>query len=118
MASGRGSPCSLRFLALRTCLAVRTLLPIAEGEELCHAYVDITLPREARAADLRGRYGFVCDCATCAAEGAAEAEAAAQAAGTAQGGEEGAAAKAAVLARAKAMIMRSKEIATEPTLQC
>ncbi len=43
----------------------RTLAPVAEGEELCHSYVDLALPRAARAAYLQASYGFVCKCASC-----------------------------------------------------
>ena len=104
---GRGEGAPPPALGLRTAMAVRSLLPIAEGEEVCHAYLDITLPRAVRAGDLRARYGFSCDCPTCAVEQALE------------GAEAGAARVEDTpgFARAKAMIMRSREIATEPTLK-
>ena len=95
-------------VALRQCMAVRTLLPIAKGEEVCHSYVDITLPKEARVGDLAARYGFRCTCPTCASEPAA---AAASEAEPLPGDVQ------ATLARAKAMVMRSREIATEPELE-
>ncbi len=95
---------------LRNLMAVRTLRPVAEGEELCHAYVDITMARTDRARDLSTRYGFVCTCSTCEAECAAERAAPPRAAPSS--------AQAECLARARAMVLRSREIATEPTLKC
>ena len=46
-------------------LVFRTLAPVAEGEELCHSYVDLALPRKARAEYLLGSYGFTCKCGAC-----------------------------------------------------
>ena len=47
----------------------RTLAAVAEGEELCHSYVDLALPRAARAAYLQASYGFACRCAACGGSG-------------------------------------------------
>jgi hypothetical protein len=87
--------------------AVRALAPLAAGDELTHAYVDVALPRPARAAELRERYGFDCGCGACAAEAAAEAAAAAAAAALG-------AAAAAELAAARALAADARELATEP----
>jgi SET and MYND domain-containing protein len=94
---------------LRTVMAVRTLLPVKAGEELTHAYCDITQPKVARARDLLERYGFVCGCAGCSEEGG---EAAAAGGGGGGGGD---AADAALIARIKTMLLESRNIATNPT---
>ena len=44
----------------------RTTAPVQEGEELCHSYVDLALPRRTRGEYLRASYGFACRCAVCA----------------------------------------------------
>ena len=41
------------------------LRDVAAGEELTHAYVDVTRPAEVRAAALAG-FGFKCGCERCA----------------------------------------------------
>ena len=46
----------------------RTTAPVAEGEELCHSYVDLALPRRTRGEYLKASYGFACRCRVCAAE--------------------------------------------------
>ena len=51
----------------------RTLRPVAEGEELCHSYVDLALPRASRAAYLKAAYGFACSCSSCTASGGTDA---------------------------------------------
>jgi hypothetical protein len=52
---------------------VRALRPIAAGEEVCHSFVEVALPRRQRQAQLRRAYGFDCACELCTAEAAAEA---------------------------------------------
>ena len=44
---------------------VEALRDVAAGEELKHAYVDVTRPAQVRAAALAG-FGFKCDCEKCA----------------------------------------------------
>ncbi|ORX40489.1 hypothetical protein BD324DRAFT_677953 [Kockovaella imperatae] len=38
---------------------------IATGEEILTSYIDISLPLAERQADLKERYGFICDCELC-----------------------------------------------------
>ena len=54
--AARASPPRARVVALRD---------VAAGEELTHAYVDVTRPAQVRAAALAG-FGFKCDCEKCA----------------------------------------------------
>ena len=42
---------------------------ICSGEELCHSYVDLTLPTETRRSRLMETHGFVCECTRCVAGG-------------------------------------------------
>ena len=42
---------------------------ICAGEELCHSYVDLSLPTEVRRSRLKGTHGFVCKCTRCVAGG-------------------------------------------------
>lgn len=51
-------------------VVARLTRDVAEGEELCNAYVDIALPVRRRRRELR-EYGFECDCARCMRELAA-----------------------------------------------
>jgi len=87
--------------------AVHALVPLSPGDELTHAYVDVTAPRAQRAAALLERYGFACACGACTEE--AQAEAAAAAAADALG-----AAAAGALAGARELLARARELATEP----
>jgi hypothetical protein len=58
------------------CLEVRVApgRQVAEGEELLVSYVNTEAPREVRRRHLQERYGFLCGCEACAAEGDGEAE--------------------------------------------
>eukprot|EP00052_Salpingoeca_macrocollata_P025145 m.228472 g.228472 ORF g.228472 m.228472 type:complete len:481 (+) comp22386_c0_seq15:1901-3343(+) len=48
---------------------VRCIQPVAQGEELCHSYVDQASTRTDRLAKLQLQYGFVCTCERCGADG-------------------------------------------------
>ena len=48
-------------------VVARLTRDVAAGEELCNAYVDISLPVRRRRRELR-EYGFECDCARCVRE--------------------------------------------------
>lgn len=48
-------------------VVARLMRDVAAGEELCNAYVDISLPVRRRRRELR-EYGFECDCARCERE--------------------------------------------------
>lgn len=84
---------------------IRALRPIAAGEEVCHSFVEIALPRDRRREQLKAAYGFDCTCDLCAAEAEAEARADAAAdvdrgdSGSAADGSPAAAATVAALAR-------------------
>lgn len=94
---------------LRPCMAVRTLTPLAPGEEVCHAYLDISLPLHERASDLASRYGFKCDCPACKEER--------EAAGSSGGGGRGTSEEVnVVLQRGRLMVLQSRVFATEPEL--
>lgn len=54
-------------------VVARLTRDVAEGEELCNSYVDISLPYKKRARELR-EYGFECKCERCVREAAAAAE--------------------------------------------
>ena len=54
-------------------VVARTTRDVAEGEELCNAYVDVSLPLRRRRRELR-EYGFECDCPRCVQELAVAAE--------------------------------------------
>ena len=54
-------------------VVARTTRAVAEGEELCNPYVDVSLPLRRRRRELR-EYGFECDCPRCVQELAAAAE--------------------------------------------
>lgn len=47
------------------CATVRATRHIDDGEELCLAYIDTALPREARRAQLRKQWRFDCACERC-----------------------------------------------------
>lgn len=47
---------------------VVALRDIPEGEEVLMSYIDISLPKQDRQADLAKRYGFECDCSLCLRE--------------------------------------------------
>lgn len=38
---------------------------IQTGQEVLTSYVDVSLPRHLRQADLKKQYGFDCDCSLC-----------------------------------------------------
>eukprot|EP00965_Chrysotila_dentata_P159190 5258663-Pleurochrysis_carterae.AAC.4 len=44
---------------------------VLAGEELCNAYIDVSMPLRARQQEL-SEYGFVCDCSKCTREAEAE----------------------------------------------
>jgi len=48
-------------------LLFRTVREVGKGEELCHSYVDLALPRARRGDYLLKSYGFVCTCLACIA---------------------------------------------------
>lgn len=48
-------------------VAIRSLAPIADGEQMFLSYIDVTLPRSERASELK-RYGFTCKCSRCSSE--------------------------------------------------
>ena len=54
-------------------VVARLTRDVAEGEELCNAYVDISLPLRRRRRELR-EYGFECMCPRCVREAAAASE--------------------------------------------
>ena len=61
--------CAVRFdLADGALLEARTTKPVAAGDELTIAYIDLRLRREARRAKLLREYAFECTCARCEAE--------------------------------------------------
>lgn len=47
---------------------VRALRRISAGEEVCHSFVEIAMPRDRRREQLRATYGFDCTCELCDAE--------------------------------------------------
>ena len=49
----------------RQFMQVLAIRPIAPGEEILTSYIDLSLPRRMRVADLKERYYFDCDCAAC-----------------------------------------------------
>jgi hypothetical protein len=56
-----------REAAVAQLTAIRS---IAEGEELCQAYIDAgAAPTRIRRARLQAQFGFVCRCALCARDG-------------------------------------------------
>lgn len=54
-------------------VVARTTADVAQGEELCNSYVDISLPLRRRRRELR-EYGFDCTCERCVRELAAAAD--------------------------------------------
>ncbi|GAA6059034.1 hypothetical protein JCM10212_001259 [Sporobolomyces blumeae] len=49
-------------------MTVVALRPIKPGQEITTSYIDTSVPRAMRQADLKQRYKFECDCAECADE--------------------------------------------------
>ena len=49
----------------RQFMQVLAIRPIAPGEEILTSYIDLSLPRRMRIADLKERYYFDCDCLAC-----------------------------------------------------
>jgi SET and MYND domain-containing protein len=47
---------------------VRTLLPLKEGEELVHSYVDVTHAVQERQSELLSSYAINCECSACVKE--------------------------------------------------
>ena len=56
---------SARVSAVGDLLFVRTVRPIAAGEEVFLSYIDGSLSAEERAAKVSGNWGFVCACPRC-----------------------------------------------------
>jgi len=81
--AGRALPFSARSPRV---LLLRTVRPVAEGEELTHSYVDLALPRAQRAEYLKSVYDFDCACAACAAPRGARLDTDALLLGGAEGG--------------------------------
>jgi len=50
-------------------LAVRALVDIEPGEELCVSYLNLYMPRAERQEELTPRYGFQCGCPACSLTG-------------------------------------------------
>lgn len=46
-------------------MQVIAIRPIAPDEEILTSYIDLSLPRRMRIADLKERYYFDCDCSAC-----------------------------------------------------
>ena len=57
--------CVLYYDPLSLHQVIRTIKSVKEGEELCHAYIDIAVPTPKRRAELRQAYHFDCHCSRC-----------------------------------------------------
>ena len=58
--------CAVVFSSGAGQMQVVALREFKAGEEVLMSYIDISLPKAERQADLLKRYGFTCDCRLCA----------------------------------------------------
>ncbi|KDO31893.1 hypothetical protein SPRG_03109 [Saprolegnia parasitica CBS 223.65] len=57
--------CTVTFAPKSHELQMRALRPIAAGEEITHAYMDVAIPATKRRRQLQAQYHFDCSCARC-----------------------------------------------------
>ncbi|EQC39619.1 hypothetical protein, variant [Saprolegnia diclina VS20] len=57
--------CTVTFAPKSHELQMRALRPIAAGEEVTHAYMDVAIPATKRRRELQAQYHFGCTCARC-----------------------------------------------------